>query len=290
MVLIPPGEFAMGSTPQQIDAAVRSAIALKVQEATVNRIRDGEGPQHPVVITDPFLMASTEVTIGQFKKFVEATNYVTEGEKFGGADSSNTNETDATKKAKTWRAPGYPITDESPVTQVTWNDCVVFCNWLSGSEKLPPCYQPDAQQGWILLPAGGYRLPAEAEWEYACRAGTTTQYSCGDDVTQLEQFGWYKKNDGGRPRTGGQKLANAFGMHDMPGNVMEWCQDWYEGKGYDQAPPDSRNGPASNSPRATRGSHWHAYEIECRSAWRVSSTPTSRMGIRGFRIARAAGT
>ncbi len=123
-------------------------------------------------------------------------------------------------KKMTWRTPGYAVTDDSPVTQVTWNDAVQFCNWLSDQEKLKPCYRQDAKDGWILLASGtGYRLPTEAEWEYACRAGTTTQFSFGDDPAMLDIYGWFNKNASGSARAVGLKVANAFGLFDMHGNV-----------------------------------------------------------------------
>lgn len=91
------------------------------------------------------------------------------------------------------------MTRDSPVTQVTWNDACAFCNWLSEEDQRTPCYKDDGMGSWFVVAgANGYRLPTEAEWEYACRAGRTTQYSFGDDVSLLDQFGWYNTNSGAR--------------------------------------------------------------------------------------------
>jgi formylglycine-generating enzyme required for sulfatase activity len=114
-------------------------------------------------------------------------------------------------KKRTWRSPGYTITDDFPVAQVTWNDAVGFCNWLSDQEKLKPCYRHDAKTGWGVLASGtGYRLPTEAEWEYACRAGTTTQFSFGDDPALLDVYAWFNKNAGGAPRAACRSEAGRF--------------------------------------------------------------------------------
>ena len=106
------------------------------------------------------------------------------------------------------------------MTHVTWNDAVEFCNWLSNLEKTQPCYRRDAKSGWVLLASGaGYRLPTEAEWESACRAGTTKQFSFGNEPAMLDDYGWFNHNSGGSPTAVGLKSANPFGLHEMHGNV-----------------------------------------------------------------------
>ncbi len=291
LVLIPPGEFLMGSTPEENAVGVRMAQDAKVKSDSweYGRLKE-EGPQHRVSITKPYWLGSTEVTVGQFKKFVEATKYITEAEKFGFGNSHLT-VADATVKPEqmkmTWRAPGYTITDDSPVTQVSWNDAVQFCNWLSDQEKLKPCYRQDAKSGWIILASGtGYRLPTEAEWEYACRAGTTTQFSFGDDPAMLDIYGWFNKNAGGSARAVGLKVANPFGLFDIHGNVYEWCQDFYAADYYSKSSPNDPTGPSSGSSRVNRGGSWHYRPVNCRSAFRNSSAPVFRDGSFGFRCVR----
>ncbi len=195
MVLIPPGEFLMGSTDEQVEAALKVAEEIKADQYIKDRIQNSERPQHQVVVTKPLLMGTTEVTVGQFKQFAAATSYQTEAEKEelkakASPPPATTPDQPPPKPIQTYLNPGYVVTDDSPAAVITWNDAVAYCNWLSTQEKLDPCYRPDGNT-WQVLPGGsGYRLPTEAEWEYACRAGTTTQFSFGDDHQQMEQFGW----------------------------------------------------------------------------------------------------
>jgi formylglycine-generating enzyme required for sulfatase activity len=256
MILIPPGEFQMGTGSSKEETEVLRKI-FDDPNAT-DAARDSwlaqERPSHRVVITKPFLIGMTEVTVGQFKKFVEASSYQTEAEKV--------------KEMRTYLNPGHPMTDDSPASSISWNDAVAYCNWLSGREKAT------------------YRLPTEAEWEYACRAGTTTQYSFGDDVELLKQYGWYAKSSDGGSQWAGKKLPNAFGLHDMHGNLFEWCQDYYSSTWYAQTPSDDPSGPSSESNRVIRGGNWRSTAYFCRSAFRLFSSQADRGPTRGFRCVR----
>lgn len=293
MILIPPGEFMMGSSLEQVDAAVKFAVDHHLADWLVSRIRDTESPQHPVMIPRALRMGSTEVTIGQFKKFVDAAKYQTEPERDGGGMRFDNEQRKYLKDpTRIWRTPGYDVTDDSPVTQITWNDAIVFCNWLSLQEKLNPCYRQDGPNDWTLISANGYRLPTEAEWEYACRAGTATQYSFGDDVEQLEEYAWYSKNSNAvRSQSVGQKLPNAFGLFDMQGNVGEWCQDWYDGRWYQKAPPKDPSGPPvdGNAGRIVRGGSYNLSSLQARAAMRDRDNQSGRNSVRGFRVARTVG-
>jgi formylglycine-generating enzyme required for sulfatase activity/serine/threonine protein kinase len=272
MILIPPGEFLMGSSDEQVEAALNIAEETKGDPAVKERVEKAERPQRRVVITKPFQMGATEVTVGQFKQFVEATQYVTEAEQYGFGNSGEktlNDQVNESYRGKSWRAPGFTVTDDLPVAQVTWNDAAAYCRWLSDQEKTT------------------YRLPTEAEWEYACRAGTATLYSFGDDVNLLDQYGWYNKNAGGKSHGVGTKPPNAFGLHDMHGNLWEWCQDFYGEKWNEQTSSDDPTGPASGSNRVLRGGHWNHNASYCRSASRYNSyPPSSRSNYYGFRVAR----
>ncbi len=293
LVLIPPGEFLMGSTDEQVAAALKVAEEVKADQPTKDRIQKDERPQHRVVITKPLLMSATEVTVGQFRKFIEASKYVTEAEQYGFGESAAkvvSDKVPAKSRGLNWKSPGYAVTDDSPVAQVTWNDACAYCAWLSEKEQRTPCYRTDGKGGWLIAAqASGYRLPTEAEWEYACRAGTTTQYSFGDDYGELEQFGWYSKNAGGKAQPVGMKLPNPFGLFDMHGNLQEWCQDFFDEMWYEKPQPNDPKGPSSGSNRVLRGGSWYRLASLCRSAYRNTySPPSTRLHSAGFRCVRVA--
>lgn len=195
-----------------------------------------ESPSHIVELTKPFAIGVTEVTVAQFRAFVESTNYTTDAEKNGGALGCAPDEKDYVDRFRklpsvTWQTPGFDQTDDHPVVGVSWNDAVAFCEWLSAREEAT------------------YRLPTEAEWEYACRAGQTTWYSWGNEpdeayahanvadaaleavhpnTTRYQRAVRLNPGDGDgvafTAKTGRYK-ANPWGLHDMHGNVWEWCLD-----------------------------------------------------------------
>ncbi|PDP86630.1 hypothetical protein CQJ94_15140 [Glycomyces fuscus] len=161
----------------------------------------------------------------------------------------------------------------TPVTEVSWLDAVRFCNLLSRAEGLRPCYSggddPDGLDVACDWRAGGYRLPSEAEWEYACRAGDT-----GVRYGELDDIGWYRANSGGGARDVATRTPNAWGLYDMIGNAWEWCWDLYD--------------PAVYGPyRVFRGGGWNDHPRGCRASCRRKSHPTLRVDDLGFRLARS---
>lgn len=156
----------------------------------------------------------------------------------------------------------------NPVDSVSWDDVQVFIKRLNAKE-------------------GGnrYRLPAEAEWEYAARAGTESTYSFGDDADSLGQYAWYDGNSGEKTHPVGQKQPNAWGLYDMHGNVWEWVQDWYGENYYRRSPGTDPKGPSTGSYRMARGGGWADSAGGCRSAFRNGYTPDSRISSYGFRLA-----
>lgn len=134
-----------------------------------------------------------------------------------------------------------------------------------------------------------YRLPTEAEWEFACRAGTTTQYSFGDDAGLLDQYDWNYKNSGSELHSAGTKLPNAFGLFDMHGSLHEWCRDYFDANWYGASPPNDPAGPQTGSEHVIRGGNYWPYSnaLQCRSAYRASSPPGNKYSfLIGFRCVR----
>jgi len=177
----------------------------------------------------------------------------------------------------------------NPVEQVRWSDAVRFCNARSQVEGLQPCY--DLKTWKCNFEATGYRLPTEAEWEYACRAGTTTAYFFGDAPLKLKDYAWFDKNAGGRPRPVGQKRANPWGLFDMCGNVWEWCNDFYGVDYYPASPRQDPKGPEQGKTKVVRGGAWRFSADNLRSAYRYNENPGYAdvcfgYDIYGFRCAR----
>ena len=160
---------------------------------------------------------------------------------------------------------------QNPVERIQWTDAVRFCNKCSELDGLTPCY--DLQTWDCRFEADGYRLPTEAEWEYACRAGSRTRYFFGDDAAKARQYAWLKPYSGGMTRPVGQKLPNAWGLHDMLGNVWEWCNDWYSEGYYQESPRLNPRGPATGKQRALRGGAWDCAVEKCTGAYRSKEFP-----------------
>ena len=249
-LVIPSGEFMMGSTREQIDEIRSQLPDTKGRPGITLRSRNlySEMPQHRVLLSRPWLMGETEVTVSQFREFVEDTNH-----------SLNS---DATNLLRI--APG-----NSAMEHVTWQDATDFCNWLS--KKFDRTF----------------RLPTEAEWEFACRAGTTTVYSFGDDPSQLPLYAVTSLSSD-RPDVG-QALPNAFGLKDMHGSLNEWCSDPYGHLWYQMSPEIDPTGSEWGDQlfelRTCRGGKGHYSNISSRSAARREMDAKYTGPLVGFRVA-----
>lgn len=190
-------------------------------------------------------------------------------------------------------------TSQFPVEEVSWFDAAEFCNLLSEKQGLPPYYtltkvkRTDGEcieSAQVSICGGeGFRLPTEAEWEYACRAGSTTRYFSGDDKEGLEQHAWHGGNSDSKTHPVGEKKPNAWGIFDMLGNVWEWCTDWYGADYYRQSPFKDPMGPDSGDWRVSRGGSWltQDYVNVLRCAFRFNCrAPRCRYNSYGFRVAK----
>jgi formylglycine-generating enzyme required for sulfatase activity len=265
LTLIPHGTFPMGSP-----ATDKDAVKVGVKSET---------PQHDVEITRSFYLAVCPVTVGQFREFVEDTKfkdkkYLTEPErddKGGFGYDAKKKQYEGPNRKYSWKNTGWPQTDEHPVVNVTWNDAVAFCKWLSKKEGRT------------------YDLPFEAEWEYACRAGATTRYHFGDDAALLGKYAWYWKNADKRTHeVGTQQKPNVWGLYDMHGNVWQWCADGP--RKYDENPVKDPKGPLDGNSRVARGGSWHVDSPSCRAACRESYAASTRDADMGFRVLLRPGT
>jgi formylglycine-generating enzyme required for sulfatase activity/serine/threonine protein kinase len=244
---------------------------------------DPRSKKQIVRITRDFLLSDREVTVELFRRFVDDTKY--EGD-----------------KPFSW--PGEQKFQGSspahPVQRVSWHDAVKFCNWLSWKESLRACYklskkqEPDAADPFgdnvnlveIIAGADGFRLPTEAEWEYACRAGTQTEFSFGDDDKDLVEYAWFMLNSARAPHPVGEKKPNAWGLYDMHGNVFEWCADLYDEKYCESSPQEDPRGPTEGWRRVFRGGGWSHIVSHCRASYRNWGARDFCDDHLGFRVAR----
>ncbi|MEN3027601.1 MAG: SUMF1/EgtB/PvdO family nonheme iron enzyme, partial [Chlorobiota bacterium] len=193
--------------------------------------------------------------------------------------------------------PSWVRDPRRPVENITWWEAVDFCNRLSLRHGLRPCYLRSGDSVIWDRAANGYRLPTEAEWEYACRAGTTTDTYAGDlrqpwggcdeEEPLLEELAWYCRNSNDRTHPVGQKRPNGFGLYDMLGNVAEWCWDWYSSTAYASTPAQDPAGPPLGDRRVVRGGAWSTGSFVVRSAARVPFSPWYRGPAVGFRLVRS---
>lgn len=267
---IPAGDFLMGATE----------LVVPLENGHC------ETPAHRVVISTDFWMSQTEVTVGQFRRFVHETDYRTEYADIGlGCNSLNLKTGQVQQLNETqWDSPGFGQTNEHPVVCVSHGDATAYCEWLS------------------KIHGRAFRLPSEAEWEYACRAGSESTFSTGNnseslqgaanigDVALRKKYGsaegtapW---NDG-FPFTApvGSFRPNDFGLFDMHGNVGEWCSDWFDAEYYKTSPTVDPTGPKwQQHCRVVRGGSWYNTALSCRSSGRHDGIETAPSTTNGFRV------
>lgn len=316
MILVPAGEFIMGTnSPPNEEADVFNQYGFNLSATFMSK----RGyPNHRVRITRPFYLGKHHVTVGEFRAFTEDTGFKTDAEL---AEKKGAYVFDPHKGCFThnehnsWRSSGLRQHEDHPVVNVSWNDAVAFCQWLSHKE------------------GAEYHLPTEAEWEYACRAGGTTRYWYGDDPEELVTVA-NVTDDSAAGKLAAQQAVmahfqddpnmsinrisveafarfispritdtqniyiftspvgsfrpNEFGLYDMHGNAWQWCSDWYAEDYYGKSPIDDPTGPSSGTSRVLRGGSWFSGWIAARCANRVNNFPVERWFDTGFRVAKTA--
>ncbi len=170
----------------------------------------------------------------------------------------------------------------NPVETVRWSDVARFCNQRSLAEELEPAY--DLETWTCDFEATGYRLPTEAEWEYAARAGTTTSYPFGSSDSRLRENAWYSRNAAKKTHPVGKLKPNPWGLHDMLGNVSEWCNDFYQVDYYPNSPKSDPKGPAKSDTRVVRGGCWRSNPDSCRSSYRFNESPAYTDACFGYEV------
>jgi formylglycine-generating enzyme required for sulfatase activity len=240
-------------TPQSNDRMVH------VQGGTFQmgsiELRDYEKPVHRVTLSD-FYISKYEVTQGEYKALM-------------GKSPSNSSK---------------GIGDNYPVNTVSWNEAVEYCNALSRKEGLTPAYSGSGNNVSCNFNANGYRLPTEAEWEYAARGGQNSRNYNFAGSNNLENIAWHEDNSGSKTHPVGQKQANELGLYDMTGNVWEWCWDWYER--YSSGSQSDPEGSSSAAGRIRRGGSWLDSAVNSHLAYRNTSVPSYKHGRVGFRVVR----
>jgi formylglycine-generating enzyme required for sulfatase activity len=211
-------------------------------------------PQHTVKITRAFYLGLYEVTQLEYQQIM-------------GKNPSR-----------------FRSADRLPVEQVSWLDAATFCNKLSERERRNPYYRIEGERVRVLA-GDGFRLPTEAEWEYACRAGTTTRFPTDGNDTKLGSYAWFEGNSAAKTRKVGEKRPNRFGLYDMLGNVFEWCGDWFDVDFYKNSPATDPIGASRSELRVIRGCAWNTNAVLVRSAYRNRGLPLDRYDYIGFRVA-----
>ena len=253
-MLIPPGEFDMGSSQADIEYFTKKSSEQHQPQSTTDRI-SSEGPKHRVLISKDFYLSTFEVTQGEYEQV------------------TGTNPSKHTKAGKSAAQVTNKDTSRFPIENIIWDDAHKFCELLSASPQERAAHRV-------------YRLTTEAEWEYACRAGSESIYGCGDDISHLAERAWYGgKQSSGTTHAVGEKLPNAWGLFDMQGNAWELCADWCDWDYYQRSPKIDPPGPASGTGHVLRGgSFGDIYPLQLRCAFRANLQQGIRLGYIGFRV------
>jgi len=231
--------------------------------------KEEETPKH-VVKLKGFSIGKYEVTVGQFRAFIEATGYRTAAENEGKATFYRDGKwIDINGLDWTFNAFGFKhksSEDYEPVLYTTWYDAQRFCEWMSTKT------------------GKHYRLPTEAEWEFAAKGGVKSKNYRFSGSNEIDEVGWYKGNAGGQVRNVGLKKPNELGIYDMTGNVLEYCSDWFDPHYYKSSPSDNPKGPEGEKEKVSRGGGVFNNPADCRNNDRHWDWPNTRLNYNGFRV------
>ena len=255
-----------------LKAAVSNSVGMQMQELPAGKFRMGEGVfEVDVTLTRPFAIATHEVTQRQWIDVMHTQPWQE------GGDVETTDQKLTTGVATGIAKSNVAVGDDYPAVCVQWDAAQAFCQKLTALERASGALAADSE----------YRLPTEAEWEYACRAGTTTEFSFGDDPSLLGDYGWFRKNSSGHAEKVGTKKPNAWGIYDMQGNAWEWCSDWLLWPAMTLSGGEDPTGPATGTFRSLRGGSWWFSAELCETATRTM-LPSYDLSMFGFRVVRSA--
>ena len=279
LTLIPPGEFDMGSTDEEVTLVAEHWKAMDhgPHVSPGLKIDRTETPRHRVGITKPFYMGAYHVTQAEYEN-VMGVNPSAFTEKQADTSAFEPPLSDGQKKGRAGAAGKMAGKETSryPVDYVNWDGATEFCRRLSAMPT-----ERAARRA--------YRLPTEAEWEYSCRAGTTTRWSFGDDEAGMRESTWNLYNADWTTHPVGEKKPNAWGLSEMHGNLYQWCADWFSADYYSQSPQNDPTGPAVGSARVLRGGCFGNSAYNCRSAYRHGAPPARYDAADGFRVVEEVG-
>lgn len=278
--------FALNQLPEMVDipGGLFTMGCVEGRDNIDGGCVQNEKPAHPVNV-EPFKLAKTEVTVAQFREFIETSGYQTTAEKSGACWARDKQGVWSYAKNHSWQNLGFVQTDNDPVACISWNDAQAYVQWLSKETQQP------------------YRLPSEAEWEYAARAGTEFAFSWGQCISGCKYANmadakghaffndWAAKdcapcNDGySYTAPVAHYQANAFGLHDMHGNIWEWVQDSYRDYNANNADAETANNTKTNTKRVYRGGSWDEEPWYLRAAYRKAAPANHRHSLIGFRVA-----
>lgn len=227
-----------------------------------NHIAENDEQKQHEVKLNSFEINKLEVTVWEWKDYCKKT------------------------KKKMPITPTWGWNDNSPITNITWFDAIEYCNWLSKVEGLKQVYIAVGPNVKCDFTANGYRLPTEAEWEFAAKGGNKSKGNVFAGANNSNEIAWWIKNSDRKPHAVGTKLPNELGIHDMSGNVWEWCWDWYNKDYYKTEDGNNPKGPIRGEKKAVRGGSWDSQENYLRTANRISTDPNKTNEFYGFRLAR----